>query len=155
VMLGFWRRHWWADVLLGLAAVLMLWHFLDRGLLHGGDAGSLFVVVSTASAALGTLAITPIAIVLALTPGPRLRALLDHQVAVVRRAMVWTVFANLLTVAIGVVGISTDDRVHVEVPVRVLALTFEASSLLAMARLVWFFAALLRLDDVDKAAETR
>jgi outer membrane protease len=118
--------------------------------LHGGDPSTLYLAVVTASAALGILALTPIAIVLALTPGPRLKALLDNKMDVVRQAMAWTVVANLLAVAIGIVGIASDEVMHAHLWMRVVATGAEFVSLMAMARLVWFFVALLRLSHVDQ-----
>ncbi len=104
----------------------------------------------TASAALGTLAITPIAIVLALTPGRRLRSLLEHHVKMVRRAMAWTVLSNLAAVASGMGGLLLDSNDHPVALLRVSTVGLEAAALMAMARLVWLLVALLAVDEVDK-----
>ncbi len=149
-MVAFWRRHWWVDLLLGIASAVALRQASSFGLLRTGEANELYVAIASTSAALGTLAITPIAIVLALTPGPRLRALLAHHVAIVRRAMSWTVFANLLAVATSLVGLAVDVEGHPVLWLRASALSFEGAALLAMARLVWFFVAMLVVDEVDK-----
>ena len=97
-----------------------------------------------------TLAITPIAIVLALTPGPRLRSLLRFQIKPVRGAMSWAVVSNLLAVAIGIVDLIIDSKDHADQPARWIMATFEFAALLAMVRLVWFFVSLLILDEVDQ-----
>jgi hypothetical protein len=146
----FWRKYWWCDVVLGGSAGFLTWRLGGRGVLHVGDPSTLYLVVVTASVGLGILALTPIAIVLALAPGPRLRALLDNQMDIVRRAMTWTVMANLLAIAIAVLGVATDEKVHSVLWLRVVATGGEFVSLLAMARLVWFFVALLRLSHVDE-----
>jgi len=149
---GFWRRNWWCDLLIGAAGSVVVWWAGGPGdVLHKGDPSSLYLAVVTASAALGILALTPIAIVLALTPGPRLKALLDNQMDLLRRAMTWTVMANLLAIAIGVLGLALDGTDQGRGWLRIAALGAEFVSLLSMARLVWFFAALLRLSHVDQS----
>lgn len=134
---------------LGAGALRLL---APDGVISEGDATALFGAVVAASSALGTLAITPIAIVLALTPGPRLKALLSQHLTIVRVAMGWTVLCNLLAVAVGVIGLAADNGKNGDDAVRFLVVALEFASLLAMCRLVWFFLALLRLDDVDRSA---
>jgi len=152
--MGFWRRHWWADVILGVVAATAL-RTAPHTIIRVGDAGAVYAAVVAASAALGTLAITPIAIVLALTPGRRLRALLEHHVRSIRNAMAWTVLSNLAAVALGICGLVVDSAAHVVTPLRIGALALEAAALLAMARLVWFFVALLAVNEVDHDTEMR
>ncbi len=150
--MNFWRKHWWFDILLGATGALLL-DLAFRNTLLTGNVSIFFLAVVTASAALGALAITPIAIILALTPGPRLKSLMKHHVDMIRHAMSWTVFANLFTVLIGILGISTNSSSITQHPIGVAALIAEFSALLAMGRLVWFFVALLRVNGADRSSE--
>ena len=138
-MTKFWRQHLWMDLVVGLLAALIAFVVTDHGTLHTGDATNLYIAVVSASAALGAFAVTPIAIVLALTPGPRLKALLNHQMDQMRRAMGWTVAINLIAIAVGLIGIAIDSADHAYGPLRFLALAIELAALLAVSRLVWFF----------------
>lgn len=148
--LGWWRRQWWLDLFLGLGAATLLYRAVDGGALQGGDAVALYGAVVGASAALGTLALTPVAIVLALTPGPRLHALMAHHLATVRRAMTWTVMASLAALALGVVGLAVDSATAQHGGLRLAAVSAQFASILAMARLVWFFLALLTVEELDR-----
>jgi hypothetical protein len=146
-----WRRRAGLDVPLGALLTALTDWLAPHSIFRSGDASALASGVIVASAALGALAITPVAIVLALTPGPRLRALMRSQVTKVRNAMSWAVVANLLAVAIGIADLVTDSSEHPEAVVRFALVTLEFAALLSMARLVWFFVSLLAIDEVDRS----
>lgn len=151
-MLRLWRRRWFLDVIIGLPLAFAIRQLFPDSAIRRNDATGLYTGVIQASAALAALAITAVAIVLALTQGPRLRALLRYHAAAVRVAMLWTVVANLSAVAIGIVGLSSDTTTDPVAMLRVLAVGIQFAALLAMLRLVWFFVSLLELNEVDQEA---
>jgi hypothetical protein len=140
------------DIIVGLACSALIWVAWTDSILQVGDPTSMYLAIVTASAALGTLAITPIAIVLALTPGPRLKALLAHHIALVRTAMAWTVLSNLCAVAVALTGLVIDSETDALSWLRATAFALELAALCAMGRLVWFFTALLTVDELDRTA---
>ena len=147
---GWWRRHDQVDVGLGLVADAAIWLTTPHSVLRRGDASGLAGGVIVASAALAAMTLTPIAIVLALSPGPRLQALLRYHRATVRRSMAWAVMLNLTATGVGVLDLSVDSGTYPVLPLRWVVVSAEVAALFAMARLMWFFLSLLLLDEVDK-----
>jgi hypothetical protein len=154
-MIGIWRRRLWLDLVLGAIISGVAELVSPKGLLHSGDPGSLYIAAVTSSAAFGAFAVTPIAIVLALAPGPRLKALLNTQMDAVRRAMAWAVILNVVAVGIGVFGIAVDSNQDPEAWLRYISFALELAGLLAVARLVWFFVSLLHLQRIDGTTAER
>lgn len=146
-----WRRLTVLDLPLGGIACGILGLTFPHTIFSHGDATALASGVIVASAALGALAITPIAIVLALTPGPRLQALMKSHLGRVRQSMSWAVVVNLLSLTMGIIDLVVDSASHPETVIRWLVVGAEFASLLAMARLVWFFVSLLSVDSTDRA----
>jgi hypothetical protein len=147
-----WRRHPALDLPMGLGFAALTDWLAPHSIFGTGDTSALASGVIVASAALGALAVTPIAIVLALTPGPRLRALMGYQLAKVRSAMSWAVIANLLAVVGGVLDLITDSSASPEPPLRWAIVSLEFAALLSMVRLVWFFVSLMVVDEADRSS---
>lgn len=121
-------------------------------MLHQGDASTLAGGAITASVALAAMTLTPMAIVLALSPGPRLQSLLRFHRQTVRRSMGWAVALNLVATCAGLLDLIVDTNKDPILWVRWAMVSGEVAALLATARLMWFFLSLLLIDEVDKTA---
>jgi hypothetical protein len=148
------------DVGVAMVAVGAYWRWEVRdgsdavSRLDAGSYGTAVTALGGMAAALLGLAITAMAIVLAITPGDRLRVLLRHHRATIVRSFVAAARAlGLLTgVSVYLLLFRPDGDVHEAV--RVLLYFVLVLSGLGLARLVYVLNHLLRIGTIDKDERT-
>jgi hypothetical protein len=121
----------------------------DDSVLFAGDATTLYGTVTGAGSAIAALALTPIAIVLGLSSGERLRALLRQHNGELRTTSTRAVAANLFAAALGVIGLVIDNSTTTLWWLRLLAVTVLLFGFLAVLRLARAFASVLEVHAKD------
>lgn len=155
-----WSKNPWIDAAIGTTVSLAYlgWRLAEQAplaVLGPGDRGTLYATIAGLAGALLAFGLTPVAIVLALAPGPRLKALLRHHDDELRRGLMFLLGAVLILLVVTVVALATDTGSHSARWVRYLVLASAVPSGLGVARVILQFDYLLRNVSEDRGAETR
>lgn len=155
-----WGARPWIDLIVGgvVAVGYAVWRAAGGGplvVLDEGDRQQLYVVVAGAAGALLAFGITPIAIILALAPGPRLRALLARFSGEIRRTLMAALWLLLALLVASISAIAIDTGGSSEGWIRFIVLALAVAALLAIVRLVRMFGLLMRNIGLDNETQHR
>lgn len=157
-LLDRWGAAVWVDPLFAVAGALAYFFWRVAGgnpavSLDPSARGVLFGTLAATAGALLAFGVTPIAIVLALAPGPRLKALLQHHGDELRRTLLAMLWGYLAVMAVAILGLAIDTGAGSARWVRYLLLAATIQALIATARLVRTFGLLLLNIGRDQATD--
>jgi hypothetical protein len=157
-LINWWSARTWTDY--GIAAVVpLIYAGIRRGglgpyvVLNAAARATVYEAILAASAAVLGFVLVPAAIVLALTPGPRLTFLLENHSDDLRRATVHAAFVVLFTLGVCVLALGVDAQTG-NTPTRYLVAWAFVLVLFGAVRLVDLFSVLLRNVGKDKEEES-
>lgn len=157
--LDWWSAHVWVDLVAGgvVASAYWIWRLADGEaivVLDGDGRATLYTALAGIAAALLAFGITPVAIVLALTPGPRLSALLKYHGEAVRRTLMAALWSLVSFLVVSVAALAGDTGARDVAWLRYLLLAVAVQALLSILRLLQTFSLLLRDINIDRRSES-
>jgi hypothetical protein len=143
-----WAGQPWWDALAGFAVALGCFAYNALAdspivVLDSDSRTAIYTVLAGFAGAVLAFGFAPIAIVLALAPGPRLGALLKHHHQELRRALLGVVWSALALIAASIAALALDTGEQTASWVRYVVLAAGVSVLLTSAALIRTFGLLL------------
>jgi hypothetical protein len=155
--LDWWSRHPLCDGVLGVSvsAAYLLWRLTGQqaiSVLDANDRGTLYATIAGVSAGLLAFGLTPTAIVLALTPGQRLKSLLRHHSDELRRALTALLMVVLVLLASSLLALAIDTGAETARWLRYVILASAVATMFGCGRIIWHFNTLLQNVNRDQSS---